>query len=450
MKIAIIGGGPVGLTAAIKLIYEKNNKINDIYDITIFEKRKKYIREQFLIFGGTKGNLLSNYPFDLSRKIQKHVQCYLENPVFDMKGLCFEDMNDIKDYREISKSIQISTLEKILNKYIKEKCKSNIKIIYKEFNQKDVKNYDIIIGADGQKSYVREKIMKLKWNDMKDYETYILHIKYTDRSNKEYRISKNLLPQKVKDSYELSLKRADIEYDQCNSLFEQDRFRLIRSNTNKTQFMLQIRKSVYNKIKNMKVFDELPTKIKNAVLINSYLLGSKPINLAKTKINIYNSKIGHSTEYCFIKNSKLFALIGDSAMTTHVFTGEGLNVNFNNLVITINKFYKLGENHKDINSIIRRYNILMKFKFKNSIKYSAMSRYIPHNLLDKICSKIKLMDILELKDHFVFNHYEDYEDIVENMEKKYKDITEKEIRNELCYVFRDIVLKNFTYKLKFG
>lgn len=393
---------------------------------------------------------MSNYPFDLSRKIQKHVQCYLENPVFDMKGLCFEDINDIRDYKEISQSIQISTLEKILNNYIKEKCKNNIKIIYKEFNEKDVKNYDIIIGTDGQKSYVREKIMKLKWNDMKDYETYILHIKYTDRSNKEYRISKNLLPQKVKDSYELSLKRADIKYDQWNSLFEQDRFRLIRSNTNKTQFMLQIRKSVYNKIKNMKVFDELPIKIKNAVLINSYLLGSKPTNLAKTKINIYNSKIGHSSEYCFIKNGKLFALIGDSAMTTHVFTGEGLNVNFNNLVTTINKFYKLGEDHKDVNSIIRRYNISMKFKFENSIKYSAMSRYIPHNLLDKICSKIKLMDILELKDHFVFNHYEDYEDIVENMEKKYKDITEKEIRNELCYVFRDKILKNFTYKLKFG
>lgn len=33
MKIAIIGGGPVGLTAAIKLIYEKYDKINDIYMI---------------------------------------------------------------------------------------------------------------------------------------------------------------------------------------------------------------------------------------------------------------------------------------------------------------------------------------------------------------------------------------------------------------------------------
>lgn len=453
MKIVIVGAGLVGLTVAIRLLYtpkflkkgdQNMNVDNKDYDITIFEKRKKYTREQFLIFGGTKGNLLRNYPNELSRKIQKNVQCYLENPVFDMQGLCFEDVITNDSY-EISQSIQISTLEKILFQYIKDNYNKQIKIVYKQFTSKDVNDYDIVIGADGQKSYVREKIMKVKWEDMKQYETYVLHMKYTDLSNKEFRISKNLLPKKVKESYSLSLKRAHLDYDQHDEIFEQDRFRLIRSNTNKTQFLLQVRKSIYNKIKNMKRFDQLPTKIKNSVLIDSYLLGSKPRNLDKTEINIYNTKIGHSNKYCLMKNKKLFFLIGDSAMTTHVFTGEGLNIDFNRLIKTVEACYD-GE-RKIIDKMIHRYNWTMKTKFEYQIRYSAMLRYMPHKLLDKICSKVKLIDVTKLSDHLGLSMYKDYEELVEEIQKRYKKISDKEIKNELCYIFRDKILKHYTYKL---
>ena len=43
MKIVIVGGGPVGLTTAIKLTYDRREKLNNNYEIEIYEKRNKYI-----------------------------------------------------------------------------------------------------------------------------------------------------------------------------------------------------------------------------------------------------------------------------------------------------------------------------------------------------------------------------------------------------------------------
>ena len=63
-------------------------------------------------------------------------------------------------------------LQKILLEYIKKEYKSNIKYINKEFTKKDVSNYDIIIGADGQKSFVRNELMKVKWTPLKKYESH--------------------------------------------------------------------------------------------------------------------------------------------------------------------------------------------------------------------------------------------------------------------------------------
>ena len=81
--------------------------------------------------------------------------------------------------------------------------------------------------------------MKVKWKNMKDYESYILHIKYTDLSNKKYKISNETFPNKLLQAYELKLKRKNPNEYAHEKVFEQDRFRIIRSNTTKTQFLLQ-------------------------------------------------------------------------------------------------------------------------------------------------------------------------------------------------------------------
>ena len=74
-----------------------------------------------------------------------------------------------------------------------------------------------------------------------------------------------------------------------------------------------------------------------------------------------------------------------------------------------------------------------------------MLRYIPHKLLKRICSTIKVSNIYKLLDELYLYRYND---IVENLQEK-NNIPENEIKNELCLVLRDFILKYYTYKLSF-
>ena len=460
---------------------KKNNAPK--YNIDIYEKRTKYTREQFIVSGGTKGNLLFNYPHDLREILKDNFACYIDNPVLDTQGFCFRksknsyniNNNFGSEFENFSQTIEIKKLEKILSDYIKKNYKNKINIIHKDFTKKDIEKYDIIVGADGQNSYVREKLMLSKWENLKNYKTYILHIKYTDLSNKKYKIDSNLFPKNLKKFFNLKFKKNNYdEYDIKDGLdkkqkFDQDRFRLIRSNTNKTQFLLQIKKSTYDKIKNIKTFGKLPKKLQDVVLIDSFIMGSIPTNLKNTPINVYDTKVGHSDKYAMVKNKKLFILVGDSAMTTHVFTGEGLNVNFNLVKDTIyayiintpinvydtkvghsDKYAKVKNKNTDnvknnIMKVIKRYNFFTDRRFDSNIKYKSLLRYIPHKSLRNICSKIKLKDIMELLEMEL--QLFQYEEIIKKMKKKYKHLSDNQIKNELCFIFRDKILKYYTYKL---
>jgi len=123
--------------------------------------------------------------------------------------------------------------------------------------------------------------------------------------------------------------------------------------------------------------------------------------------------VGHSNKYAIIKNKKLFILIGDSAMTTHVFTGEGLNINFNLTKSIINSYVKTKKDDE-----IKRYKHFMNHIFNNNIYYKALLRYIPHKLLKSICSKITLTDIFRTlrKELKVYK----YDDLVEDIKKNIK------------------------------
>lgn len=430
VNIAIVGGGPIGLILAVKI-----DKYN--YNVEIYEKREKYLREQFLVFGGTKSNFISGLPEDLQKKIIKNVSCHIKNPVYDLDGFCYKHKTSLSSHhhnkndnnKNYNLTIEIKTLENILLEYISKN--ENINIIKKEFTKNDSKKYDIIIGADGQKSFVREKLMKVKWKNLKNYEAYILHIKYTDLSNKKYNIpsSKNILNK--------------TNLHKIEEKIEQDRFRLIRSNTNKTQFLLQIDKTTYNKIKNIKVYGELPSDIKNTLLINSFLMGSQPTSLQDNPINIYNTKVGHSEKYAIIKNNKIFFLIGDSAMTTHVFTGEGLNVNYSYITDIVTPSVFKHKNYREHR--IKEYNTDLQLFFDKNIKYKAFRRYLPHKILKTICKKVEISDVIQLfKNNLTINRYED---LIKKIYKKYKNIPDTQIKNELCFILRDNLLKYYTFEI---
>jgi hypothetical protein len=315
-----------------------------------------------------------------------------------MYGFCFKSLEKGNDFKDFSQTIEINKMENILSKYIKNNYKKQIKIINKEFTEKEASNYDIIIGADGSSSFVRTKLMKVKWKNIKDYESYILHIKYTDLSNKKYKITNDILPLKLQQAYEIKLKRKHLDENKHlneKKHFEQDRFRIIRSDTNKTQCLLQISKSTYNKIKKIKLFGKLPTKVKNSVLIDMFIMGSIPKNLEKTEINVYDAKIGHSETYAMSKKNKLYVLIGDSARTTHVFSGEGLNIKFGTLNSLIEDYVNNNTNITNVKRLFF-YNKRQQKVFELNVKYKAFLRHIPQKLLRQICKNIKMGDIMQL------------------------------------------------------
>ena len=84
MSIAIIGGGPVGLTVAIRLINNSHYMEKDVpkdTTIHIYEKREKYTRTQYIVTGGTKGDILQNYPYQLRDELRENFMCYIDNQI---------------------------------------------------------------------------------------------------------------------------------------------------------------------------------------------------------------------------------------------------------------------------------------------------------------------------------------------------------------------------------
>lgn len=128
-------------------------------------------------------------------------------------------------------------------------------------------------------------------------------------------------------------------------------------------------------------------------------------------------------------------------MTTHVFTGEGLNIPFIFLKNITAEYYS----GKNTTKILKSYNARLNSEFRNGIEYKVLLRYIPHNFISKICSNIEIDDLIKFSiDELHFR----YDFFIENIKQKYKNIPISIIKKEICYVLRDKMLKYFIYKLK--
>ena len=78
-------------------------------------------------------------------------------------------------------------------------------------------------------------------------------------------------------------------------------------------------------------------------------------------------------------------------------------------------------------------------------------RYIPIKLLSNICTKLDLKEVMSLLHKEVdteFMYTFNFSEKRKILKTKHKDITDDDIKQELCYIFRDKILKYFTYKLK--
>ena len=93
---------------------------------------------------------------------------------------------------------------------------------------------------------------------------------------------------------------------------------------------------------------------------------------------------------------------------------------------TITNFFQETENIKDI---IKNYNGNMNYQFNHHIKYVSMLRYLPHQLLRKICSKIKLIEPSSLalnRAKKVLQYYSPNTKIVD-INKKLDDLDTKDL-----------------------
>lgn len=199
-KVVILGGGPVGLFTALKL------SESNLFDITLIEKRSEYTREEiFMIQNSIMYQVLDYLPNNILQELI-NVGCFILPPAYDSDGVCFKSIVEIKEYLDgegvgvrpqigITNyparllGIKIKLFESILFDNLKKQhnirilrpvtkptekvTSANIDVngktwdVYYENIIIKASDYDIIIGAEGSNSIVRDKIL----NDARNPET---------------------------------------------------------------------------------------------------------------------------------------------------------------------------------------------------------------------------------------------------------------------------------------
>lgn len=263
MKICIIGGGPIGLFTAIKI---GDRFIDGTYDVHIYEKRKKYTRNQvvFLRLGR-----FDWFP-EIKKKLLKYVCFSSIHPAENYQGICFKrlitnsnkDLNDeinrIEKYEEFV-YLRLKYLEQVLFEIVKKN--KNVKFIYKECNEKIIEKYDMIFSCEGKKSFLRNNILKSNYKQEECFNSYGLILTFEAKKNKklEFNYDKmkemNALFHNNNETILDSIEKGSIQRGKLK--FRQNRIRYFRAKDNYTYLALQLSKEEYESIKNVKVYNKL-------------------------------------------------------------------------------------------------------------------------------------------------------------------------------------------------
>ncbi len=289
MKFLIVGGGPVGLFLAIKLIERFGKKV----DIKLYEKRSKYSRKQIIVF---QPYLLKKVlPVELANMFEGKV-CHGVRPSYDDYGFCFG--KSLSEGQNLV-SIIISELEDILMKYLVKirAGAGGMEIVKKEFgdsSKKDLAWANVVVGADSKKSYVREKLLKAEFIEHIGFKSFGLALTFEDKSNPKYFI-------KFDNKLDGAVRRIELKEPSV----EQHRKRLFRSVGKMTYLGLQIDPDEFEGVEGKMdeygnaeyVFKMLPNNLKK--VIKEYLAyhGSEPVGLDKVRVYVFKIKLSHSESY---------------------------------------------------------------------------------------------------------------------------------------------------------
>ena len=186
-KIVIIGGAISGMSLAY-FLSQANFK-----DITIIEKRKEYTRKQIISVNNKVYFAL--LPLEVRNNIKN--KCFISELVTNANYECAPNNNPDEHFFH-NLSIQLSDLEKIYYNFIKKKINfihaEIIKINSKKIILKDFElDYDVLIGADGAHSQVREEFFNNKITKILPFDTYFAgYFKFNIKPIKKVKINKTL------------------------------------------------------------------------------------------------------------------------------------------------------------------------------------------------------------------------------------------------------------------
>lgn len=319
MRIVIIGAGPVGLMQAIIL------KQLGFNNITILEKRKEYTRKQILNIAAIYWYTL--FPEKIRKKLEKKI-CYRNFITSDSIALCNTYKYNFSSFNDMfigynNPTMKIQDLERVLKETMK---KSIFYISDLEINTKTktVNNipYDILIGADGSNSSVRKIIFKKKPRRLfKEY--YSATFTFCCDKMTEYR-----------------------EFFQVDSTIHtfstlQPRIRVFRTRSGLYTIAIALEKNEYKKIKG----GELPFDFLEYLFKVFRFKGNPKDTLIE--YNVFPIEIFEAETVYKKINGGEYYLVGDSAYSTHFFSGSGLNFGLvNAFLIARDLYFKKNEYQK--------------------------------------------------------------------------------------------------------
>jgi len=422
IKVLIIGGGPVGLFLAIKLVEKFGKKV----EIRLYEKRTVYERDQIILFQPYLLN--KTLPVGLLKMLE-NIVCHGTRAAYDDYGFCFGE--SLAEGQNLI-SIALKDLEKVLMKYLELMGeKGQVKIVHKEFKigsgsgSGDMKWADIIVGAGGKKSYVRTEIMKAEFVEHTGFKSYGLAMTFEDKSNPAYFI-------KFDDKLGKAVRRIELK----EPSIAQHRKRFFRSRGKWTYLGLQIDPEEFDGVEGKMdkygnaefVFKILPMGLKKAVRGYLDYHGSEPVNLDKVNVYVFKIKLEHSETYARIKDGKSMFVIGDAAIQSHFFTAFGINSGFGEVQNFVDILENYSSNVDGMDKAIDNYNYVMN-QYREENIVGGVDATLPFRQIREICGTLDSDKLLEMaqKEGFKIDEFSKLE------------------KGEMCNMLAKFLLENFKH-----
>lgn len=430
-NVLIIGGGPIGLLTGLMLAKRKIKTI-------IVEKRKNVSRKQILIINNLVYESLPNI---VKKNLFEHDSgsgCFvLPAAQANSDYKCFRKRtNKDKDVIPFA-SVRIDKLQSELVKYVQSlNEKIPIELIFGEISFDMEKNlayigkrkikYNILIGADGSNSFMRDKIFKIpkdkavyEYRDLKKFQhvinrnyfmkdkqtTYYYPLNATSNEMKKWPEFKNhtviatiKLPSAINkkstqliQSQLIQSRLTSKQYDEWQEkhlkTIPQHHYRFFITPTNSAYIAMTLSPSEFKTSKS-----NIIKKIKN-FLYELYDIPQSSIIIDPNDVSFITVELYRSRYFAKqLTPHSIGFLVGDAAFNTHYFTGNGLNVGIlmaTKLVTLITQFFKKSITNENM---IRDYDVYMNESIDNA-EGRSYEIWVDYDNVKRVCNQLSSNDI---------------------------------------------------------